>query len=475
MKKLFIIAALLTAISGAAFSQIPLRNNTVNQIANGDTLQFRIYPTLTNIHSTNALQVDNVIRFLDSVKVGAAGDSSFISSISDFGGKAMTFWKGSLFTGNEYAYMYIKPTSVGISATSDNESTNYSQLTISSSGGTFSSPSQFTITQGNFVNNGNTTLGNGNDTLRLNLSGGSSTITGYVDLPSTKLTNIRVDSVSTLADPTNIVNADTVRTGGTLRLIAGSSVASMTAAGLTTFPGGVVGGKFTASTTASSAGAGSFTNASNIGYGLEVNAQANSANSINTTYPTAYFYAQKSTTTSSGFGGLITYYGRQTNTLSTVFSYDMWRLRNAGASFWTQRIICTNNAGTIDTALVMDKNGIYFTQNKLWQVTTADTANTSAGLSRKMYSATVNDGAHIQLPSGISGWGEVFVFNSGTFVERARFYFNSSAAVTLIDNSTNVGTTAGVDNKLNIYDNGTRVALENQLGGNYTMKYVIWY
>jgi len=88
-------------------------------------------------------------------------------------------------------------------------------------------------------------------------------------------------------------------------------------------------------------------------------------------------------------------------------------------------------------------------------------------------SIILDDGS-ISIAASQSGWGEVFAFNSGTFAERARFYFNSDASVVLIDNSANVVTT-DTDTNLCIFDNGTSVSIRNRLGGTRTLKVVIHY
>ena len=96
--------------------------------------------------------------------------------------------------------------------------------------------------------------------------------------------------------------------------------------------------------------------------------------------------------------------------------------------------------------------------------------------SHKESSAIIDDGI-ITLPSGQSGFGEVYAFltSSGAFAERARFYFSEDATVVLVDNSTNVTTTGGTNDKLNIYDSGSAVVIENKLGARYTLKLVIYY
>ena len=73
----------------------------------------------------------------------------------------------------------------------------------------------------------------------------------------------------------------------------------------------------------------------------------------------------------------------------------------------------------------------------------------------KIDSATI-----ISLATGKAGWGEVMI---GDAQEWATFHFTSAGAVTLRTNSTNVGTTPFDAGKLNIYDAGTGVAIQNYL------------
>lgn len=75
------------------------------------------------------------------------------------------------------------------------------------------------------------------------------------------------------------------------------------------------------------------------------------------------------------------------------------------------------------------------------------------------YTTTKIDSATIiSLPSGKAGWGEVMI---GDAQEWATFHFTSAGAVTLRTNSTNVSTTPFNANKLNIYNAGGNVAIQN--------------
>ncbi len=82
-----------------------------------------------------------------------------------------------------------------------------------------------------------------------------------------------------------------------------------------------------------------------------------------------------------------------------------------------------------------------------------------------------NNGTYT-LTSGKKGFGIVTIGNSQ---EYAFFSFTDAAAVTLISNSTNVTTTGGSANKLNIYDGGTSVIIENKLGSTLLMTLFVIY
>jgi len=77
---------------------------------------------------------------------------------------------------------------------------------------------------------------------------------------------------------------------------------------------------------------------------------------------------------------------------------------------------------------------------------------------------------NVSIAGGKAGWGYVRLG-----AEWARFSFTAAAVVTLIDNSANVGTTDGTDSKLNIYDSGTVVVIENQLGDNQILELELHY
>lgn len=87
-------------------------------------------------------------------------------------------------------------------------------------------------------------------------------------------------------------------------------------------------------------------------------------------------------------------------------------------------------------------------------------------------STALIDDASVVLTNGIYGWGEVYVFNSGTIDEWAEFIISTDGTVYLKSNSTDVANT-DTDNKLCIFDNGSGVTIRNRLGGVRTIKYII--
>jgi len=58
--------------------------------------------------------------------------------------------------------------------------------------------------------------------------------------------------------------------------------------------------------------------------------------------------------------------------------------------------------------------------------------------------------------------------------EYALFSFTSAGVITLISNSANVSTTVDNDTTFNIYDNGTRVAFNNELGATKNLFVMAW-
>lgn len=87
-------------------------------------------------------------------------------------------------------------------------------------------------------------------------------------------------------------------------------------------------------------------------------------------------------------------------------------------------------------------------------------------------SLVVADDGVINLRAGAYGELHVSVYNAGMYEEFAWAIINTDGSIgILIQNSTDVTTTGGTDNKLNIYDGGAYTIIENKLGGSRTIKY----
>lgn len=67
----------------------------------------------------------------------------------------------------------------------------------------------------------------------------------------------------------------------------------------------------------------------------------------------------------------------------------------------------------------------------------------------------------ITLATGVAGWGEIM---AGDNQEWASFRFSADGTVTLITNTANVSTTENTVDNLNIFDNGSGVKIQNNLG-----------
>lgn len=94
------------------------------------------------------------------------------------------------------------------------------------------------------------------------------------------------------------------------------------------------------------------------------------------------------------------------------------------------------------------------------------------GLAYESNDILLADDDSIVLTNGISGWGEVYAFKTGTIVEWAEFIISTDGTVYLKSNSTNVVNT-DKDDKLCIFDNGSGVTIRNRLAEARTIKYII--
>ncbi|MDD5543886.1 MAG: hypothetical protein PHX83_12000 [Acidobacteriia bacterium] len=87
------------------------------------------------------------------------------------------------------------------------------------------------------------------------------------------------------------------------------------------------------------------------------------------------------------------------------------------------------------------------------------------------------DADSMALATGVCGWGWIM---AGDNQERTNFSFTSAGVVTLTTatngfSSANISTTNGTDAKLNIYDDGSGIEIENQLNATVSIAYEIFY
>jgi hypothetical protein len=89
---------------------------------------------------------------------------------------------------------------------------------------------------------------------------------------------------------------------------------------------------------------------------------------------------------------------------------------------------------------------------------------------RLCFHVTLADGAQLIMPVGISGHGTVSCPDGGAY---ASFIFTSAGAVTIMDTGANNSTTEDNDTTLNIFDDGSGIGIENELGAEYTLLFEI--
>lgn len=76
----------------------------------------------------------------------------------------------------------------------------------------------------------------------------------------------------------------------------------------------------------------------------------------------------------------------------------------------------------------------------------------------------------LTVADGKAGWGMASLEAEWTY-----FRFTAAGVVTLVNNTTNVTTTDGTDNNFNIFDAGTTIKFENQLGDNKELNINVWF
>ena len=158
------------------------------------------------------------------------------------------------------------------------------------------------------------------------------------------------------------------------------------------------------------------------------------------------------------------YFGLGTGT----YAYSMIDVNNANV--WSKPLFRLGRDKKLNIPADIDSSVVSVTGSGkvAFSTSLADTAanfNVQTNISRwdssyvHREASNVVDTGEITLASGAEGFGEVKIG-----AEYAHFSFESDGTVTLITNTPNVGTTNDVDGKLNIYDGGTSVIIENQLG-----------
>ncbi len=101
--------------------------------------------------------------------------------------------------------------------------------------------------------------------------------------------------------------------------------------------------------------------------------------------------------------------------------------------------------------------------------TTWGVGNVVSSLKEKV---SLTDTGELSLAANVAGMGRVVAGNN---VEWAIFTFTTVGAVTLCDSSANVSTVNDADTKMNIYDGGDHVVVENQLGSTLSFLVVVDY
>lgn len=94
------------------------------------------------------------------------------------------------------------------------------------------------------------------------------------------------------------------------------------------------------------------------------------------------------------------------------------------------------------------------------------------GLIEALKDTSLADDASKTFPSGIAGWGSVFIGDNEEFT---RVRWTSAGVVTLEGSTANVTSTGGSDGNFNIYQSGTSIVFENKLGATKAVSYVLYW
>jgi len=140
-----------------------------------------------------------------------------------------------------------------------------------------------------------------------------------------------------------------------------------------------------------------------------------------------------------------------------------------GTAFTTEALtlsLTSNATPTLATWGFTSTQGAGYTFDKAVTVTGAITSTSNLStrdslITRTEVSNLATSTGKITLATGVSGWGEVM---AGDNEEWAHFRFTSAGVVTLITNTANVTTTVDTASSLNIYDAGSGIEIQNNLG-----------
>jgi len=200
-----------------------------------------------------------------------------------------------------------------------------------------------------------------------------------------------------------------------------------------------------------------------MGHSTTASGSRSTAMGYSTTASEIYSIAMGYSTTASGISS--TAMGANTKATGFAnFSSGYWTTASGDSvSFiygrgWTNALRATNSTRhsfMVSYSYDNSKVGLHVVDTSYVKMlgTVITDSLTTFYTTTKIDSATI-----ISLPSGKAGWGEVMI---GDAQEWATFHFTSAGAVTLRTNSTNVSTTPFDANKLNIYNAGGNVAIQN--------------
>jgi hypothetical protein len=165
----------------------------------------------------------------------------------------------------------------------------------------------------------------------------------------------------------------------------------------------------------------------------------------------------------------------------TVIHADTVRLRgggditDAGAGTGhklTPKFVYTNSTAVGYNAEPEASNQIMLGDANVTEVKTVGSYTSNSVTAFSYVDLDIDDTEEYELTvaDGKAGWGMASLEGEWTF-----FRFTAAGVVTLVNNTTNVGTTDGTDNKFNIFDAGTTIKFENQLGDNKELNINVWF